>query len=443
MQKNLKKSIHILLPAFCLLLSLVLSACRGSEETQWSYKNAKEGVVRIWASEHAVTDAALKSWGTGSGFAVGECGEATDIFVTNRHVIEDEHGNIQRYIYIFLEDDSFAQVSDGKGFRIESNPEHVVRCSVLYPRSGDSEYPDLAILRAEREITERIAVPLKSGTEVEAGDAVYAMGFPGSSDDILQEYSDERVRIPEPSGINSLTVTDGIVSRVIDFPNENYTTAFQHTAQINHGSSGGPLVTADGYVVGLNTWGIMYSEQGDTPEYFLSFFADYAMQELDGLGLAYDTDAGRSDGRPGPELLAITVIAAAVIAAGAVIVIARRAAAGRKRKPVIQPERSYRLQGVSGVYARRRFRIERSIRLGRDPNRNDLVFPPECRTISGTHCVIVLRDGHLSILDTDSKNGTFLNGARLKSGCMTELEIGDMISLAGDRECFRIDVSHG
>ncbi len=442
MRKKLKKGMRILLPAFCLLVTLVLSACQGAEEEQWNYKNVKKGVVRIWASRNAVTDDALESWGTGSGFAVGEFGEATDIFVTNRHVIEDENGNIQRYIYIFLDDDSFAQVSDNKGFRIESNPEHVVRCSVLYPQRGDSAYPDLAILRAERLITERIAVPLKSGFDVEAGDAVYAMGFPGSSDDILQEFSEERIRVPEPSGINSLTVTNGIVSRVIDFPDENYTTAFQHTAQINHGNSGGPLVTEDGYVVGLNTWGIMYSEQSDAPEYFLSFFVDYAMQELDRLGLAYATDAGESDGRQSPELLAITVIAAAVIAVGAVIVIASRAAAGRKRKPVEPPEMAYRLQGVSGVYARRRFQIERSIRLGRDPNRNDLVFPPECRTISGTHCVIVLRDGRLSILDTDSKNGTFLNGERLKSGCETELKIGDTVSLAGDRESFLIDVSH-
>jgi serine protease Do len=52
------------------------------------------------------------------------------------------------------------------------------------------------------------------------------------------------------------TVTNGIVSSLLRIApdNPNGPTYVQHSAPINHGNSGGPLLDMTGHVVGINTW---------------------------------------------------------------------------------------------------------------------------------------------------------------------------------------------
>lgn len=54
------------------------------------------------------------------------------------------------------------------------------------------------------------------------------------------------------------------------------------------------------------------------------------------------------------------------------------------------------------------------------------------RTLSGTHCEIILRDGRLFLRDLDSLNGTFLNGNPNK---ITEayLESGSVIQIGSEK----------
>lgn len=103
-------------------------------------RNAYKGVVRIFNPEDG---------SKGSGFGVGKAGEETDIFITNRHVIEKEDGTISDDIYILLDNEAVTfGVENGENYYY-MNENHMVKCSVLYTTDND---PDFAILKAEQNV---------------------------------------------------------------------------------------------------------------------------------------------------------------------------------------------------------------------------------------------------------------------------------------------------
>jgi hypothetical protein len=73
--------------------------------------------------------------------------------------------------------------------------------------------PDIAILKAVDTIPGRKTMPLlDESVDVEAGDTVYALGYPGASDAIESDtYGSKLV-----AGIEDVTLTRGIVSRLTE-----------------------------------------------------------------------------------------------------------------------------------------------------------------------------------------------------------------------------------
>ena len=117
---------------------------------------------------------------------------------------------------------------------------------------GVAPCDDLAVLRVDDASGLR-ALPLGSQSELELGEPVVAVGFPGSA-----------------SRSSKLTSTSGVVSVVrstytepaLDVP--VYPNVIQTDAAINPGSSGGPLVNGDGELVGVNSAGRTKSAEGRT-----------------------------------------------------------------------------------------------------------------------------------------------------------------------------------
>jgi putative serine protease PepD len=109
---------------------------------------------------------------------------------------------------------------------------------------------DLALLEVEG-LEERTAIELGDQGEVKQGDTVVALGYPVSA-----------------SGGRSLTSTAGVVSSVntalrIRAPDQpRYSNLVQTDAALAPGNSGGPLVGADGRLVGVNT--IIISSGGES-----------------------------------------------------------------------------------------------------------------------------------------------------------------------------------
>jgi S1-C subfamily serine protease len=94
-----------------------------------------------------------------------------------------------------------------------------------------------------------ISMPLGNSDKVEQGDPVVALGFPASAqgDSTSDFFGDE------------ISVTSGIVSKnnaQYDSPIGGEVTlvsTIQHTAAINHGNSGGPLLDDQARLIGVNT----------------------------------------------------------------------------------------------------------------------------------------------------------------------------------------------
>ena len=450
----MKKRLFAFPLTVCILLCCILTALpahaagTGGES---AVSSARNGVVRILA---ALPDGSAN---LGSGFAVGQAGEPSAVFVTNKHVVENSTA-----VYLLL-DDRWSETEDGSAL----NMEYVVRCDVVYE---PETYPDYAILLADRIVTERVALPLMPAALTEPGETIYAIGFPSVSDQVTVNYT---------ANVDTVTVTADTISRLAHMT-ETDTDVIQIDANINHGNSGGPLITEEGYVIGLNTYGY-----GDNIN--LAVQSDYVISRLNDLvdiGTLYEfeytliTDRSEGSGMMTTVLICVGLLAAAAVVA---VLILRRnrkpaTAAGYQKdssgggsnnsswkkddhsstfpktgqvdeigetQPA-EPQEELRIVGVNGHFAGRRFALTGTLRLGRLPDQNDLVFPADTTGVSGVHCVVRLTSGGATLTDLGSSFGTFLNGQnKIPPQQPTSLKLGDTFALGSQRQTFRLERKNG
>jgi S1-C subfamily serine protease len=108
---------------------------------------------------------------------------------------------------------------------------------------GVAPCDDLAVVRLTRVPPNLASLPLGDSAKAENGDQVTALGFPVSFDDPVTQ---------------KVVVTTGIVqspnvAAVVDNSYPKLPSTIQHSATINHGNSGGPLLNDRGEVIGVNT----------------------------------------------------------------------------------------------------------------------------------------------------------------------------------------------
>lgn len=333
--------------------------------------------------------------------------------------------------------------------------DRAVECKVTY-RGNDYE-PDLAVIQTldGEPVPGRAALPLLPAAEdrdVESGDKVYALGYPGSTDDVNATVA---------ASVERVTMTDGIVSLHTQYIDSNdvMTDSIQHTAQINHGNSGGPLLDSRGAVIAVNTW--INGQDLSTGDRMNSYSIEikYLRDRLDDLRIRYDVYREKSGGIS-PVMIVAIAAAVAVVAAVAVAVTRKPKTAPiqgpipgpvpgptpgpvpgpvqPQARPVIAGDSGLRIQGVAGQFAGRRFAIAGQLRIGRDPARNDLVYPAESQGVSGVHCVLLTDGGRLLVQDLGSTYGTFVGGNRLAANAPVELRVGDRFCLGSEREAFVI-----
>lgn len=450
--------------SLCVVMLLMMTITSSRADWQGTYLDAKNSVVRIYVSSGS-------SASLGSGFGIGVAGEAPEYFLTNRHVVYNEDtGKLYDNVYLVLEDDAIVNTYYYGPFSEQEiqtdewdentkkdfywtdtkilKKETFVRCEVLYPVRSSGEFPDIAILKAERPVTERIAVPLKSGWDVESGVKIYTMGYPSSADE--QFRTDYTGKIESVNGkyyyvytaniagsVSSMTVADGIISSTVNVARFDNETVFQHTAQMNHGNSGGPLVTEDGYVVGINTYGFNTADNG-LFEYKASVFIDYSMQVLDKLGIRYDKyDPDAIASTPAPSAIPTARPASTGVLSAPIIVLALllilMTIGGCIVLIILLVKRKnstrYVLVGLGGYFMGRTIPIKKQLRIGRRSS-NDIVFPANTEGVSSVHCRIDLGKDGLTLTDCGSTYGTFLNRQLLQPHHPVLLNPGDVFCLA-------------
>ena len=426
------------------MLCLSLTAC-GEDRI---IRNARYGVVRVLTI-------LPNGYGSGTAFGVGSAGKDTDTFITNWHVVTDDDGNVCDEIYLLLDSEPATYyyrdlyLFDSAGNLIEQttglvdvdfDPSNAIKCKVLKTTDG---YPDVAVLKAMQPVSSVLALPLQRSEEAKVAQHVHALGYPSVADtatlDVYAEVDPEKIPIGDgvlllgptlyvktpKAGIEDMTLTSGDISRFTNSALVGGTDCIVSMAYINHGNSGGPLVTDNGTVIGINTYGI------DDETYTYSIYIDYAMDMLDQLGIQYDvqTATGIMLKNYGIPAVGIAVLVAALIA---VLVVAL------KRKDTDDGGVTYTIQATGGDMFGRSWKIGAApITLGRGGDCT-VRFGPSSKGISRAHASVEVKDGAVILTDLNSSYGTFANGRRLAAGASVEIKPGESFYLANEIQSFTV-----
>ena len=220
----------------------------------------------------------------GSGFFVDQEADGAQYIVTNAHVVEDyvtaNEGGEFAYLYGYNNDGLayiiYASSCELRVYYDEDDYEPAyVECI------GDSEKVDLAVLRLRNPTTKRQALPIMEPTEDMVGTTVYTVGFPDNNDNDFTSsgnYGTDDVVLNKGSITKfSVNAGKGIERITID-------------AKVTRGNSGGPLVTEDGYAVGVctNVISSVINDSGTVMDYY-AINASELIKFLDKNNTAYTT----------------------------------------------------------------------------------------------------------------------------------------------------------
>ena len=377
-------------------------------------QEALESIVYI--EEDIYLDGQFIGAARGTGFFIGQNGVDPQYLVTNYHVIEDfvyvgggEQGNESR-LYV-----AFSQNDIEEAYVVEYN-----------------EKMDLAVLRLANATSKR--KPLCINTDFHVGSQVYAVGFPALADTTINSTSS--------FSIEDASVTSGTINRLITESGTGRR-LIQMDASIYGGNSGGPLVDAKGYVIGINT---MSSKGSENMNYAIS--VEELIPILDRNNIPYDPiiptppepTTGENTVIPAPTPQPRREISPAIIAVIAVAAIALIAAAvfiiKGKKTQTIPSRRRPMLYSIAPEHGGRRISLEgQQIQIGRDPALCQIAFREGTPGVSRHHCQVSwdISKEEFILTDMRSTYGTYLNnGQKLNPGIPYHLRPGDSFYL-GDR----------
>lgn len=250
MKRTAKQMAALLLVFLLTAFPLAGALAKGWDKSE----DARNCVVRV---VYAPNDS-MESFGTG--FFVGKAGSPVEYIITNAHVVGTNNGNgtySQSIEQVYIVFDS-----------IDSETTQIANVIKVWTNI------DLAILRLEAPTTLRSPMPLMSVSELDDCEQdVHAVGFP----DVGDVGDDDYQLKSSPADV---TITVGSITKNgIHLNGADY---LQTDVAISPGNSGGPLITDDGYIVGINSAYI----EGRSVGY--SLHIDYVIDYLEQQGFAFE-----------------------------------------------------------------------------------------------------------------------------------------------------------
>ena len=320
-----------------------------------------------------------------------------------------------------------------------------------------SQANDIAVLSVDQKLA-KPSVKLVRRDDIKAAEAVIAVGFPGTSDRVDEDWLNAPATPTPGQVVQKLRLAGG--AHMV-----------QITADINPGNSGGPVFNSRGYVIAMSTL------KGKSSSLNYAVDADEILEVVKRTNAVAELAPGAGAGsgsKETPMQQSPPVDAKPVappppppepfyqnpmVIGGAVVVLILLGIMGfmmsRKKssppphmqmpmQPQMPPQqipqgpaaapkptvaaavRHSTVTGVSGFFAGKTIEMPsgRPMIIGRDPQQAQLVFPSDMNEISRVHCIVTFDAASQTFTVEDrSTNGTFfvngqkINGqARLRSG---------------------------
>ena len=321
-----------------------------------------------------------------------------------------------------------------------------------------SQANDIAVLSVDQKLA-KPSVKLMRREDIKPAEAVIAVGFPGTSDRVDEDWLNAPAT-PTPGQVVQKLRLGGGAHMV------------QITADINPGNSGGPVYNTRGHVIAMSTLKGRSSSLNyavDAEEIMEVVKRTNAVVEMAAPagGTTGSKDAQAPVAPPAtppvetkpvqpeqpfyqnPMVIGGVVVGVIVLGIIGFLASRKKSTPSMPMQPQMQPQmppqqipqgaaqaapkptvaaavRRSTVSGISGFFAGKTIELPagRPMIIGRDPQQAQLVFPSEMSEISRVHCIITYDAASQSFTVEDrSTNGTFfLNGqkingqARLRSG---------------------------
>lgn len=276
MGKKFIKKLLVLMAAMCMVIGMALpvQAAEGDEAgtaVTATTEDPANGILQVMLAYE--DDGGQRTYFTGGTcFLINE-----EYVVTNKHifdldVVDSATGLTTREVIMeTLGLDELPDNDPHLKLFVFANRDTNVEATVH--ENAQSDVLDFAALQLSEKIYGRQPLVLGDSDAIKQRDNVYAYGFP--ADSISNKNFNTKDDVSISSGIVSKVTVTGSVDII------------EHTAQLNNGNSGGPLLNEAGEVVGINefivdqknysiqinaikeildTWGIPYTPGGPSPQ---------------------------------------------------------------------------------------------------------------------------------------------------------------------------------
>lgn len=356
--------------------------------------------------------------GTGSGFLLAPVPDSSDFYyLTNKHVIEGS-----RALAVFFS-------SNGEIFQYNAK--------VLHTSAG----LDLAVLRLSPDgdtLPDPVFLPIAS-RDMRKGEPVAALGYPGSADAKISNY--------ENLALIETTLTQGAVSKVFMgtwVRGGSSLEIVQHTASVNTGNSGGPLLDSCGQVIGVNTQisvmtpsgvptnGTFWASSSNSIAGFLSIVKVpyYVENSSCGSDASGASGSAMTRGVPAWVYIVAGVIGVALIGGGVTLFLTNKTQGATGIKPVGRGRKAalrLRMAGSPDTTLTAG-QLKAGVTIGRS-SENALVVNQE--GLSRVHARIDLQNRVLRVTDMGTTNGTTVNGQKLTPNTPVQVTTASDIRLGG------------
>ena len=382
------KKIRLLITLICIVVLMAVSTVPAFA----AFNNATlDGIVLI--SVGAPDYRGNMSYSRGPGFFVGEKGDNPQYIVTNCHVVED---------FILA-----GKALGGGELHVAFDEDNLEEAYLV---DYDAE-KDLAVLKLAEPTTLRSALPMEVIDDSMLGEEVYAVGYPAASDATVHSVTS--------FGKKDATVTTGSVSRLITESGTGRQ-LIQTDASLSGGSSGGPLVNADGTVIGVNTYGSNLDKN-----LFYAVNISEVQPLLDQNNIPYVVVKSS-----GFNPIILVAVAAVVVIAIAVIVLKGK---GKKAPTAVENKKSAFVRSMAQQHGGMTVTLHgQPVQVGRDRAVCRVIYQDGTPGVSSKHCQIFFNEseGMFEVTDLNSTYGTFIyGGQRIVPNTPTKLAPGTTIYL--------------